>query len=173
MVLSDLRWTVRTSGEYGSVGGRGERAQGSQTKIRPGLRDASAKLLSTLHTVLYKTTAGRIGRRLVDNDMLLLTTTGRVTGKKHTVTLLYLRDGDRLVVIASFGGRPHDPEWYRNLVAIPQASVQILGEHRKVEAATMAAEERSQWWPKVVAAYGDYAVYQSRTDREIPLVWLD
>lgn len=117
-------------------------------------------------------TAGRVGRRLVNNDMLLLTTTGRATGNKHTVPLLYLRDGNRLVVIASYGGRSHHPEWYRNLVANTKASVQILGEHREVEAGTMTESERSEWWPRVVAAYGDYAVYQSRTDRQIPLVWL-
>lgn len=105
--------------------------------------------------------------------MLLLTTTGRVTGKRHTVPLLYLRDGDRLVVIASFGGRPYDPEWYSNLVADPRASVQILREHRRIVATTMTADERAEWWPKVVAAYGDYGAYQARTDRRIPLIWLD
>ncbi len=105
--------------------------------------------------------------------MLLLTTTGRTTGRRHTVPLLYLRDGDRLVVIASYGGRPNDPEWYRNLLATPQASVQILGEHRDVQATTMTAIERSEWWPKAVTAHSDYAQYQSRTDRQIPLVWLD
>lgn len=137
------------------------------------MREANVRLLSALHTLLYRTTAGRIGRRLVDNDMLLLTTTGRTTGRTHTVPLLYLRDGDRLVVIASYGGRPNDPEWYRNLLATPQASVQILGEHRDVQATTMTAIERSEWWPKAVTAHGDYAQYQSRTDRQIPLVWLD
>ncbi|GMQ94448.1 MAG: nitroreductase family deazaflavin-dependent oxidoreductase [Acidimicrobiia bacterium] len=136
------------------------------------MRDTTVRLLSILHTYLYRMTAGRVGRRLVNNDMLLLTTTGRATGNKHTVPLLYLRDGNRLVVIASYGGRSHHPEWYRNLVANTKASVQILGEHREVEAGTMTESERSEWWPRVVAAYGDYAVYQSRTDRQIPLVWL-
>jgi len=137
------------------------------------LNDLNAKLLSRLHTTLYRLTNGRIGRRLVDNDMLLLTTTGRTTGKEHTVPLLYLRDGDRLVVIASYGGRPDHPEWYRNLLTDPRATVQILGDTRTVRATTMTVEERTAWWPRIVDAYNDYALYQSRTNREIPVVWLD
>lgn len=137
------------------------------------MRDATVKGMSSLHTFMYRMTNGRIGRRLVDNDMLLLTTTGRTTGKEHTVPLLYLRDGDRLAIIASYGGRPSHPQWYRNLLANPQGSIQILGEHRTVEATTMTADERSEWWPRVVAAYSGYAVYQSKTDREIPIVWLN
>lgn len=136
------------------------------------MRDASVKLLSTLHTSVYRLTAGRIGRRLVQNDMLLLTTTGRTTGAKHTVPLLYLRDDDRLVVIASYGGRPHHPEWYLNLQSDPRASVQILGAHREVLATTMSTPERREWWPAIVTAYGDYDVYQSRTSRAIPVVRL-
>jgi len=104
--------------------------------------------------------------------MLLLSTTGRNTGSRHTVPLLYLTNGNSLVVVASYGGRPNHPEWYRNLLADPVASVQILGEQRAVEATTMTDHERSEWWPKVVEAYSDYATYQTRTDRVIPLVWL-
>jgi deazaflavin-dependent oxidoreductase (nitroreductase family) len=137
------------------------------------MRDGMVKRLSSLHASLYGTTNGRIGRRLVDNDMLLLTTIGRRTGTKHTVPLLYLREGQRLVVIASYGGRPEHPEWYRNLEPRPQASVQILGDHTDVEATTMTEAEHSEWWARVVDAYSDYAVYQSRTDRQIPVVWLD
>jgi deazaflavin-dependent oxidoreductase (nitroreductase family) len=129
--------------------------------------------MSSLHTLVYRTTSGRIGRRLVNNDMLLLTTLGRRTGIEHTVPLLYLREGQRLVVIASYGGRPEHPEWYLNLEAHPQAAVQIFDEHIDVEAATMTDAEHSKWWPQIVDAYGDYAVYQSRTDRQIPVVWLD
>jgi deazaflavin-dependent oxidoreductase (nitroreductase family) len=129
--------------------------------------------MSSLHAYLYRTTDGRIGRRLVNNDMLLLTTVGRNTGTEHTVPLLYLREGDRLIVIASYGGRPEHPEWYLNLQAHPQASVQILGDRTEVKATTTTDQEHSEWWPRITDAYSDYAVYQSRTDRRIPVVWLD
>jgi deazaflavin-dependent oxidoreductase (nitroreductase family) len=137
------------------------------------MRDTTVKRLSSLHALVYRTTNGRIGRRLVDNDMLLLTTLGRRTGTEHTVPLLYLREGHRLVVIASYGGRPENPEWYRNLESHPQASAQILGHSIEVKATTMTAIEHSEWWPRVVDAYSDYDVYQSRTNRQIPVVWLD
>ena len=137
------------------------------------MKDPTVKLLSGLHTLLYRTTNGLIGRRLVNNDMLLLTTTGRKSGNPHTVPLLYLEDADRIVVIASYGGRPNHPSWYANLLSDPEARIQILGKRRSVTARTMDNEDRATWWPQVVAAYGDYAVYQSKTDREIPLVWLE
>ena len=105
--------------------------------------------------------------------MLLLTTTGRKSGDPHTVPLLYLQDQERLIVIASYGGRPNHPSWYGNLIAHPEAWVQILGDRRAVTSRTMDDEERATWWPKVISAYGDYAVYQSRTDREIPLISLE
>jgi deazaflavin-dependent oxidoreductase (nitroreductase family) len=113
-----------------------------------------------------------VGRRLVGNDMLLLTTTGISTGEPHTVPLLYLRDGDRLVVIASYGGRPKPPAWYRNLSADDRVEVQVRGQRRRMRARTADASERISWWPRVVAAYDGYAEYQSRTTREIPVVIL-
>ena len=137
------------------------------------MRDRTAKYLSAFHRVLYRTTRGTVGRRLVDNDMCLLTTTGRRTGKHHTVPLLYLLDGDRLVVIASWGGRDQHPEWYLNLLAEPSASVQVLAERWAVEARAAEPDERREWWPKVLAAYDGYADYESRTEREIPVVFLD
>ena len=136
------------------------------------MHDTQVKILSRLHALAFRATNGRVGSRLVDNDMLLLTTTGRSTGRPHTVPLLYLEDGDGLVIIASYGGRPNHPEWYRNLLANPDAEVQILGVKRSVRAETMDSEERSAWWPRIVEAYGDYAVYQSKTDRMIPVVRL-
>lgn len=137
------------------------------------MRDASVKRWSALHTWLYRLTGGRLGRRLVDNDMLLLTTTGHATGREHTVPLLYLRDGARLVVIASYGGRPRHPTWYDNLVAEPRAVAQVNGERHPIVARTASSSERAEWWPRVEAAYDGYAVYQSRTDREIPVVFLE
>lgn len=123
--------------------------------------------------MLYRATGGILGRRLVNNDMLLLTTRGHVSGEEHTVPLLFLRDGQSLVLIASYGGRPQNPTWYENLTADPRVEVQ-LGPHRQTMVARTAdADERSRWWPKVVAAYDGYAEYQSRTEREIPIVFLE
>lgn len=136
------------------------------------MNDSTVKLMSALHTTLYRLTGGTVGRRMVNNDMLLLTTKGRVSGKDHTVPLLYLEDGDRLVVIASYGGRPDHPSWYKNLLATPEATVQIRSDHRNITATTMNEADRADWWPRVVAAYSDYAEYQSKTDRQIPLLHL-
>ena len=108
----------------------------------------------------------------MNNDMLLLSTAGRTTGNDHTVPLLYLRDGEDLIVIASWGGRDSNPEWYLNLVANPAAFVQINENRFPVTAATADAARRKRLWPEVLAAYDGYAEYQSRTDREIPIVVL-
>ncbi|MBA2726204.1 MAG: nitroreductase family deazaflavin-dependent oxidoreductase, partial [Actinobacteria bacterium] len=80
------------------------------------MRDPTVRRLSSVHRVLYRATGGRVGRRLVSNDMLLLTTRGRRTGKRHEVPLLYLRVGGRLVIIASFGWRPLNPVWFDKLL---------------------------------------------------------
>jgi deazaflavin-dependent oxidoreductase (nitroreductase family) len=137
------------------------------------VRDSEVKRWSAFHRVLYGTTNGMLGRRLVRNDMLLLTTRGRRTGGAHTVPLLYLREGDRLLVIASYGGRDRHPEWYLNLLAEPAVTARVGDRHMALTARTASPSERAVWWPKVVAAYGDYAVYQQRTDREIPIVALE
>jgi deazaflavin-dependent oxidoreductase (nitroreductase family) len=105
--------------------------------------------------------------------MLLLTTTGRRSGNPHTVPLLYLPDKNRLVVIASYGGRHRNPDWYQNLVACPQATVLLPGSKVEVAARTATEAERGEWWPMVVAAYPGYAEYQARTDRQIPVVFLE
>jgi len=123
--------------------------------------------------VLYEMTNGMLGRRLAGNDMLLLTTRGRLTGELHTVPLLYLRDGDRLLVIASYGGRDRHPEWYLNLLADSSVTARVGNRTLAMTARTVSSAERAGWWPTVVKAYGDYAVYQERTDREIPIVALE
>ena len=137
------------------------------------MKDDTVRRLSRLHRVLYRATGGVIGRRLADNDMLLLTTTGRRTGRSHTVPLLYLRDGPRLVVIASYGGRDHHPDWYLNLTADPMVWVRTESESSTARASTAGPEERSNWWPRIVESHSPYASYQARTDREIPVVFLD
>lgn len=138
------------------------------------MKDGRVKRLSALHRIIYQATGGAIGRRLVANDMLLLTTTGRKSGRPHTVPLLYLTDGPgRYVVIASYGGRPHHPSWYLNLVADPRVTVQIRGRRFEAQATTAGEEERLRWWQKAVQAYHGYADYEARTDRPIPIVFLD
>ena len=137
------------------------------------MNDGLVKTLSSLHRVLFRLTGGRLGKRLVDNDMLLLSTTGRRSGKEHTVPLLYLGEGERLVVIASFGGRPQPPDWYLNLVAEPRVRVQTRDGSWRGVASTASPEDRARWWPMVIDAYAGYSYYQSRTDREIPVVFID
>lgn len=105
--------------------------------------------------------------------MLLLTTTGRYSGRPHTVPLLYLTDSDRYVVIASYGGRDRHPEWYLNLVEQPAVAVRTPGSSQAMRARTALPAERNRWWPDVVAAYDGYDTYQSRTEREIPVVFLE
>lgn len=133
----------------------------------------TVRWLSRLHTAAYRLTCGIVGRRLAQNDMLLLTTTGRRTGRHRTVPLLYLRDGGSLVVIASYGGRRHHPDWYLNLIGHPEALVQIGRRRTPVRARTASPPERARLWPVVVAAYRGYRTYQRRTDRAIPVVKLD
>jgi deazaflavin-dependent oxidoreductase (nitroreductase family) len=137
------------------------------------VKDATARRLSRLHATIYRVTGGRVGKRLVRNDMLLLTTLGRTTGAPHTVPLLYLQDGTTLAVIASWGGRDHHPDWYRNLAAHPWAIVNIGGHESRVEAQTAHGEAREMWWRRALEAYHGYAVYQGRTEREIPIVMLE
>lgn len=137
------------------------------------MRDAAVRRLSRIHSIIYRLTGGRVGSRLVDNDMLLLITSGRRSGRRHAVPLLYLREGESLVLIASYGGRPRHPDWYLNLRADPMVETQIFDERRRWRARTAGPSERERWWPLVVTAYPGYDDYQSRTDREIPLVFLD
>jgi len=136
------------------------------------MRRATVQALSRLHTIVYRTTSGWLGPRLAGVDVLLLTTRGNRTGKNRTVPLLYLRDGPDFIVVASYGGRPHHPDWYLNLMASPKAQIQVDGVRLDVRAETLAADERRVWWELAVDAWPDYAAYQKRTDRQIPLVRL-
>jgi len=105
--------------------------------------------------------------------MLLLTTRGRRTGKRHEVPLLYLRDGRRLVIIASYGGRPHNPDWFDNLLGDSAVEVQIDGRRLRARAVVAAGPERDIWWERFVAAYPGYSGYQEKTERTIPIVFLE
>jgi len=100
----------------------------------------------------------------------LLTTTGRKSGLQRTTPLLYLRDGDNVVMVASQGGLPRHPGWYWNITANARVQVQIRGDVLAMKATIASAEQRAELWPKLVALYADFATYQSWTEREIPVV---
>ena len=137
------------------------------------MKDGQVRRWSRLHRGLYRLTGGGVGRRLVGNDMLLLTTTGRNSGRPHTVPLLFLREEATLAVIASYGGRDQHPSWYLNLLADPEVEVQVSRNRFNAGARPADPEERASWWPRVIDAYGDYAVYQTRTERLIPVVLIE
>jgi deazaflavin-dependent oxidoreductase (nitroreductase family) len=130
------------------------------------------KAASFLNRALYRASGGRIGGTMRGAPILLLTATGRSSGKPRTVPLLYLKDGDELVVVASYGGRPEHPAWYRNVEANPDVEVEIGRERQRLRARTATPEERARLWPQVVDMYPSYETYQSKTTREIPLVVL-
>ena len=137
------------------------------------MKDSSARRLSRLHSWVFRATRGRIGTRLVGNDMLLLTTRGRASGRRHTTPLLYLRSGDSFVVIASWGGRDYHPDWYTNLLNQPEAQVQVGRTTVAVRARVAEGSERDRWWDQAVQAYDGYARYQRRTARSVPIVVLE
>jgi deazaflavin-dependent oxidoreductase (nitroreductase family) len=126
-----------------------------------------------VHTLVYRTTNGLIGHRIPGlAPTLLLDHVGARSGVKRTAPLLYISDGDDLVIVASKGGYPQHPAWFHNLRANPDTTAQVGSERRAVHARVAGPEERARLWPKVVDAYSGYRDYQDRTGREIPLVIL-
>ncbi len=126
-----------------------------------------------VHQWLYETTDGRVGASVGGRPMLLLRTVGRRSGRPRTSALLYVRDGDGYVVVASKGGDPHHPGWFHNLMADPDVEIQVGRERRAVRARVAEGAERSRLWTRADEVnHGQYSVYQTRTDREIPVVVL-
>jgi F420H(2)-dependent quinone reductase len=106
--------------------------------------------------------------------MCLLDHVGAKSGKKRTTPLLYVRDGEDVVLVASKGGFPRHPAWFHNLKANPDTTVQIGGERRAVHARVATPEERERLWPLAVEAYRGYSLYQKRSQgREIPMIVLE
>jgi F420H(2)-dependent quinone reductase len=128
--------------------------------------------MSALHNGLYRASKGKVGGTMRGAPVLLLTTTGRKSGKKRTTPLLYGSAGDDLVVVASVGGAPKNPAWYWNLQG-GQAEVQVGGERRRVRARDAEGEERERLWRQMVGVYPPYADYQTKTTRQIPVVVLE
>jgi F420H(2)-dependent quinone reductase len=135
------------------------------------------RVISRANVWAYRKTRGRVGGRWRVGSafprgvpICLFTTRGRVSGQPRTTPLLYLVDGASIVVVASQGGLPSHPQWYRNVQADPDVVVQVRGDVQPMRARTADDAERAQLWPRLVAHYRDFDSYQSWTDRPIPVV---
>jgi F420H(2)-dependent quinone reductase len=128
------------------------------------------------HTFLYQRTGGRLGHTIpgVPGKMCLLDHVGAKSGTKRTSPLLYVKDGENLVVVASKGGFPKNPAWYYNLMANPDTTVQVMGEQLPVHARVAQPQERDRLWALALKGYPGYDDYARRSKgREIPLVVLE
>jgi len=126
------------------------------------------------HRIAYRATGGLIGHRLPGAPpFLLLDHVGAKSGRRRTAALVYFRDGDDVVIVASKGGHPRHPGWFHNLRAHPETTIQIGSRRIPVRARVATPAQRQRLWPKAVATYGGYRDYQERTEREIPLVILE
>jgi deazaflavin-dependent oxidoreductase (nitroreductase family) len=138
------------------------------------LKDTIVKPLSLFHAAVYRASGGRIGRSGFGMPVVILETTGRKTGKKRTTTLTSpVQDGDTVVLVASYGGDDRHPMWYLNLRDNPKVELTIHGKTQPMNARVATAAEKKDLWPRVVEAYKGYAQYQTRTERDIPLVLLE
>lgn len=129
-------------------------------------------LIGEDHIKAYRETDGEVGYLWNGAPSLLLTVTGRRSGELHTSALIFGRDGDDYLVVASVGGMPEHPQWYRNLVAEPAAEIQVKSDKFAVRAATASAADKPRLWQIMTGIWPNYDVYQSRTEREIPVVVL-
>jgi deazaflavin-dependent oxidoreductase (nitroreductase family) len=120
----------------------------------------------------FRANEGRVGGSFKGAPMLLLTTTGRRTGVRRTNPMMYLKDGDRLLVFASKGGAPTHPDWYHNLVADPQVTVEVGTESYQAHATALHGDERDRLYAEQSRRYPGFAEYQRNTSRVIPVVAL-
>jgi deazaflavin-dependent oxidoreductase (nitroreductase family) len=137
-----------------------------------GYRAPDLTLVGAEHVARYRESDGSVGYEWNGAPILLLTTTGRRTGRPRTSALIFGRDGEDYLVVASTGGAPAHPAWYRNLTAHPEAGVQVRARHLSVVARTAGHDEKPRLWKIMTAVWPNYDAYQTRTERVIPLVVL-
>lgn len=127
------------------------------------------RLFTRLNVWIYRLSGGRLMNRMEGAPICLVTMTGRKSGKKKTVCLMYTPHEEQVLLVASLGGAPRNPLWYYNLKAHPEIDIQIGTLRRRMLASEASAEQRRVLWPVVVANYPSFASYQGHTSREIPL----
>ena len=130
------------------------------------------KLIVKGHVWLYQSSGGKRGASMRGVHVVLLTTRGRKSGARRTVPVVRFLDGDQLYVIASTGGQPQHPAWFFNLSADPHVEVQNGPERWPGRAEVVSADERARLWPLITSAMPNFAEYQSKTSRVIPVVRL-
>jgi deazaflavin-dependent oxidoreductase (nitroreductase family) len=134
-------------------------------------KDIAMRVVTGFHEAVFRVSNGRFANRGFGMPVLILTTTGRKTGKRRTTMLTSpVQDGERVVLVASYGGDDRHPTWFLNLRDNPQVEITMDGKTRSMRARVASPEEKEQLWPRVVSAYRGYGQYQRRTDRDIPLV---
>ena len=143
------------------------------SEAQPGQRQARVlKAWTRFHRWAYRRTNGKVLSRMRGKPTLLLTTTGRRTGRLHTVPLPYFADGDTMIVVGSASGAERHPAWVLNLIANPRVTVQYLADSGPAQAEVLDGDERKAMWARITAEAPWYAGYQQLTSREIPLVRL-
>lgn len=124
------------------------------------------------HVGVFRMSKGRLLAKFGNAPVLLLTTTGRQSGKRRTMPLLYLEDGGAIAIVASNGGADRHPAWYHNLVANPEVEVEMGGSTRRMRAEVTASAERDRLYDRFKARDENYAKYEAKTSRTIPVVLL-
>jgi deazaflavin-dependent oxidoreductase (nitroreductase family) len=135
----------------------------------PGWAKAMVRAVSALHTRLYRLFGGK---GLIARNTVILTTRGRKTGRPTSIPLFHVVQGNRVYVVASFGGNDVAPGWYKNLVANPDVEVELNGVSGRYRARSLSPDEAKPVWPALLAMYPPYEAYQKRTTRVIPVVEL-
>ena len=151
-----------------------QRCSCSSVVSPPNRLPVAARIAVRIHRFLYRSTGGLLGHRLPGRlRCLLLTTVGAKSGLRRQTPLVYGRDGEALVLIASQGGLPTHPPWYHNLRAHPEVTVQVGRSTQLMIARDATDDERPRLWSMMVRTYGGYENYQRNTTRQIPVVVLD
>jgi deazaflavin-dependent oxidoreductase (nitroreductase family) len=137
-------------------------------------KDIYLKAVTRLHEAVFRASRGKLLNRGAGMPVLMLTTTGRRSGQARTTMLTSpLQDGDAIMLVASKGGDDHNPAWFLNLRDHPQVQVTMGGTTRPMNARVADADEKALLWPRIVADHDNYAGYQRKTDRDIPVVVLE
>jgi deazaflavin-dependent oxidoreductase (nitroreductase family) len=138
------------------------------------VKDTLGKAVNVVHRTVYTATGGRIGGSGFGMPVVILTTIGRKSGQpRDTMLTAPLEDGHRVVLVASWGGDDRNPQWLLNIRANPDVEVTLRGKKQKMRAHVASAEERAELWPRITKEHANYADYQTKTEREIPVVVLD